>query len=406
MWERGVKPWVDEWEIKPGDRFAEKIHNAIQKAEAMVVVLSEHSVESPWVKRELSAGLVREVTGKMKLLPVVLDGLSEGRIPSALQDIQQVRVSADGHDDAAEKINRAMRGLRNPRQPPLGSASGQEFAMPESPPPALSLEVLRQMAAGDAIAQFHLGGMYHLGEGVPQDFAAAAKWTRRAAEQGFAQAQNNLGVMYRNGKGVPQDNAEAARWFRCAAEQEDAKAQFNLGQVHHNGEGVPRDDAEAAKWFRRAAEQGDPQAQNNLGVMYHKGEGTSRDDVEAVKWVRRAAEQGDPQAQCTLGVAYHKGEGVAPDDAAAAEWFRRAAEQGHAGAQDSIGKMHVDGRGVKQNWREAFIWFSLAANNKHKQAAEARKEAAKHLSSADLSAAKAEAARRHGDIQRGRHNQN
>ena len=42
------------------------------------------------------------------------------------------------------------------------------------------------------------------------------------AEQGNAAAQYNLGVMYDNGEGVPQDYAEAAKWYRLAAEQGEA----------------------------------------------------------------------------------------------------------------------------------------------------------------------------------------
>jgi hypothetical protein len=46
-----------------------------------------------------------------------------------------------------------------------------------------------------------------------------------AAAQGYAEAQYNMGVMYRDGEGVSQDYAEAAKWFRKAAEQGDANAE-------------------------------------------------------------------------------------------------------------------------------------------------------------------------------------
>src|SRR3954454_1319801 len=59
----------------------------------------------------------------------------------------------------------------------------------------------------------------HKGQGVTQNYAEAARWFRKAAEQGNADAQNHLGVLYDHGKGVTQDHAEAARWFRKAAEQ-------------------------------------------------------------------------------------------------------------------------------------------------------------------------------------------
>ncbi|MGH6896894.1 MAG: trypsin-like peptidase domain-containing protein [Geminicoccaceae bacterium] len=143
--------------------------------------------------------------------------------------------------------------------------------------------------AGNAIAQFNLGLMYDLGEGVPQDSAEAARWYHRAARQGDAPAQYNLGVMYAHGEGVPQDDAEAVRWYRMAADQGHAKAQNNLGLMYENGRGVAQDHAEAMRWYRIAADNGDVQAQFNLGVAYYYGEGVPQDDVLAYMWSNLAA---------------------------------------------------------------------------------------------------------------------
>ncbi len=56
-------------------------------------------------------------------------------------------------------------------------------------------------------------------EGVAQDYVAAVRWFRAAAEQGNAEAQYNLGLMYLEGQGVKQDNVEAYAWIRTAAAQ-------------------------------------------------------------------------------------------------------------------------------------------------------------------------------------------
>jgi TPR repeat protein len=40
------------------------------------------------------------------------------------------------------------------------------------------------------------------GNGVPQDYAQAFAWWRKAADKGNADAQNNLGWMYVRGRGV------------------------------------------------------------------------------------------------------------------------------------------------------------------------------------------------------------
>ena len=60
-------------------------------------------------------------------------------------------------------------------------------------------------------------GHYANGRGVPQDYAEAAKWYRKAADQGNAYAQSNLGWMYANGRGVPQDYVQAHMWMNLAA---------------------------------------------------------------------------------------------------------------------------------------------------------------------------------------------
>ena len=59
--------------------------------------------------------------------------------------------------------------------------------------------------------------MYDNGQGVPQNYAEAMSWYRRAAETGHAKAQNDLGFLYSNGKGVPQDFITAHMWYSLAA---------------------------------------------------------------------------------------------------------------------------------------------------------------------------------------------
>ena len=60
------------------------------------------------------------------------------------------------------------------------------------------------------------------------DYAAAALWFRKAADQGHPNARNNLGIMYDNGWGVPRDEDEAVTWFRRAARQGNTCAQESL----------------------------------------------------------------------------------------------------------------------------------------------------------------------------------
>ncbi|MBX5454466.1 MAG: sel1 repeat family protein [Acidobacteriia bacterium] len=157
------------------------------------------------------------------------------------------------------------------------------------------------------------------------DDKETARLLRLKAEQGDAEAQFHLGGLYWLGQGVPKDEKEAVRWFRRAAAQGNAKAQFNLGIASYLGEGTPKNDKEAAHWFRRAAEQGDAQAQYNLGLAYFFGRGVPKNYKEAAHWLRRAADQGDAQAQFNLGLSYAAGAGVPQNYVFAYQWFNLAA---------------------------------------------------------------------------------
>ena len=66
--------------------------------------------------------------------------------------------------------------------------------------------------------------MYHLGEGLKQNYTETLKWYKLAADQGYAPAQSNLGYLYENGEGVPRDYAGALKWYRLAAEQGEEDA--------------------------------------------------------------------------------------------------------------------------------------------------------------------------------------
>jgi len=65
--------------------------------------------------------------------------------------------------------------------------------------------------------------MYTLVRGVPRDYAEAATWFSKGADQGHAEAQTNLGVAYARGEGVPQGNVRAYMWFSPPKTSENLK---------------------------------------------------------------------------------------------------------------------------------------------------------------------------------------
>lgn len=158
-------------------------------------------------------------------------------------------------------------------------------------------DVEKSAARGDAGAQVRLGWMYESGSGVARDYAAAASWYRRAAEEGNGEGENSLGWLYQNGQGVPQDYGQAASWYRKAALQGNSQGEADLGWLYETGNGVAQDFAEAARWYEKAAIQGNADAQNSLGWLYEHGSGVAKDLAKAAELYRMAAAQGNAQAQ-------------------------------------------------------------------------------------------------------------
>ncbi len=76
---------------------------------------------------------------------------------------------------------------------------------------------LGEAKAGSAEAQYYVGQIYEKGLGLEPDYAAAARWYEKAAEQDYSAAQNSLGFLYEMGLGVEQDSSKALNWYRQAS---------------------------------------------------------------------------------------------------------------------------------------------------------------------------------------------
>ncbi|MBF0187449.1 MAG: SEL1-like repeat protein [Magnetococcales bacterium] len=69
---------------------------------------------------------------------------------------------------------------------------------------------------GNAKAQFQVGEMLLLGEGVPKNTTQAIHYLTQAAKQGQERAALRLGILYTQGQGVAKDSGKAREWFSKA----------------------------------------------------------------------------------------------------------------------------------------------------------------------------------------------
>lgn len=113
--------WVDTWELNVGDSIIQRVQDALTEASALLVILSKASVESDWCRKELNAGLMRELSEKKVIvLPVLLEDCT---IPLFLRE----KMYADfrtSFDDGLRKLLDGVSAVTNADQSRIDDAGG------------------------------------------------------------------------------------------------------------------------------------------------------------------------------------------------------------------------------------------------------------------------------------------
>jgi hypothetical protein len=105
--------WLDRWELNVGDSLIEKIQGALTESDAMLIILSKNSLASEWCKKELNAGLVRELEErKVLVIPCVID---DCQIPLFLKEKLYADFRKDP-DEAFSQVDGALRRITNFQQ--------------------------------------------------------------------------------------------------------------------------------------------------------------------------------------------------------------------------------------------------------------------------------------------------
>lgn len=222
--------------------------------------------------------------------------------------------------------------------------------------------LLRAAEAGETEAQVALADRLRHGHGVPQDFAAAAEWYRRAGDSGDPVALNQLGRMIFAGLVRDRDQAAALSLLEQAAATGAPDLLFDLANALENADGDLADPARAAELYERAAGLGLDEAAVSLAALLIEGKGTERDPARALRLLEPIADGGHAKAANNLGLLYVRGEGVEQDYARAAAYFRVAAQSGLPEGLRNLGVLHENGFGVTQDDAGAAELYRQAAS--------------------------------------------
>lgn len=102
---RNLNVWLDADELRPGDRWTESIRTAISANAYFLLLLSKHSVHSPWMAHEVEALLKELQSRDVTFLPVLLEDCD---ILSSLA-IYQCFDMRSGVEENLEKLADALR---------------------------------------------------------------------------------------------------------------------------------------------------------------------------------------------------------------------------------------------------------------------------------------------------------
>jgi hypothetical protein len=78
----------------------------LKNAEAIIVVLSNNSVNKPWIREELDASVVKKVEGLAKLIPVVID---DCEVPKSLKSTVWQKI--ENLDDSDTEFSRIVASI-------------------------------------------------------------------------------------------------------------------------------------------------------------------------------------------------------------------------------------------------------------------------------------------------------
>jgi hypothetical protein len=113
-----VRCWYAPEDLKIGDKFRVRIDESIRLYDKLLLILSEHSVASPWVETEVEIAFRKEnKTGKLALFPVKLDDTVTETDQPWTADIKSRRHIGDftrwkDHDAYQHAFQRLLRDLK------------------------------------------------------------------------------------------------------------------------------------------------------------------------------------------------------------------------------------------------------------------------------------------------------
>jgi len=151
-----IKPWLDKWNLIPGEPWFQHLERALTSSSTCAVFVGK-SGEGPWQQRELAAALDRQVRNPdFRVIPVLLPGaLAKPELPIFLAGNTWVDFRGAQYDDALWRLECGIRGKPPGRGRPR---KDEECRVPQSKPQAHvdPASLIRPGGAMDVDSRFYI----------------------------------------------------------------------------------------------------------------------------------------------------------------------------------------------------------------------------------------------------------
>ena len=234
---RGFGTWVDRLNLEPGEEWPDVIQRKVEECSAMVVVLSQQAVESPWVKKEYHHALALGrpiIPAQLEPVPRIL----------ALDTIQRADFQTD-YQAGLRTVLVALAQVGTPGQQPaqcdvrVGSDDSSASGQPAQEPQQLSVDDLYRIFA-DALANRDLDRADIIGEQIqaldPDGFGRIVAGQLKPFESELHDIRlKRLRSQADQARAASEWGQEAGAWQALLAlEPNDEQALLRLPIAQHN----------------------------------------------------------------------------------------------------------------------------------------------------------------------------
>ena len=144
--ERGMKPWLDEWEIRPGLSWQDALEKQIDQIHAAAVFVGKEGI-GPWQHMEMNAYLRKFVRRGSPVIPVLLkDAQKEPPLPVFLQEMHYVDFRTPNQE--FDPIDQMIWGITGQKSESAHSPANSQGVTPPSSPAVHATAPMANVSVG------------------------------------------------------------------------------------------------------------------------------------------------------------------------------------------------------------------------------------------------------------------